>query len=377
MAKKKVTEVCQAPRAAILGLFAALGKFPLAKEFTNELMTKKVKKLVEELKGSKVSFKNKDAKETWSGLMEANKMGAEIEVVDDDEEDTDEDESEDEEEETPKSKKKGEKVKAKKGTKPVEVDDDDEDEDEEDSDSDDDEEDSDSDDDEEDDDSDEDEEDDDSDEEDDEESDDEDDDDSEDENDSEDEEDEDSEDEEDEDSEDDDSDEDDEESDEDDDDSEDEEEDEEESDDEESDEDDAPKKKGDGKKTGLYTGKPVIESILHFLELAGKEGEAYTRQVLLKKMVKEFPERDRVSLNSTISNQVPTRILNDKGIKVHGNSANGFYIKPIKKDTKTVSKKTDKKAVATTDKGKKTPAPGKPAKGADKGGKKVGGKKGK
>jgi hypothetical protein len=129
----------------------------------------------------------------------------------------------------------------------------------------------------------------------------------------------------------------------------------EESDDEEEDEDEeeeeAPKKSGKkGPKKGTRPpasaggeGKPgIIASIVEFLQGA-TEAKPITKEKILTKLEKRFPDRSADAMKKTVNVQVPNRIVNDKKLTVHKDKdGKGYWINPD--DEKKAAPKSDKKA---------------------------------
>lgn len=82
-----------------------------------------------------------------------------------------------------------------------------------------------------------------------------------------------------------------------------------------------PKPKG-GKKSD---GKPgVIASIIEFYA-AGSEDKPVTKEVVLEKLAKRFPDREKEAMAKTVQVQTPTRIRKEKGVEVSENE-NGRWI---------------------------------------------------
>ena len=78
-----------------------------------------------------------------------------------------------------------------------------------------------------------------------------------------------------------------------------------------------PRKKGK-KKVG------VISSIVVLLKEATKE-DPISKEGLHKRLVEKFPDRSYAGMMATISSQVPSRLISDKGLKIE-KSKNGFWI---------------------------------------------------
>jgi hypothetical protein len=91
-----------------------------------------------------------------------------------------------------------------------------------------------------------------------------------------------------------------------------------------------PKKKKGGAPKGTRPvkaggeGPGVIASILEFL-LKATEDRPITKQRLVEKLVKRFPQRDPEGMSKTVSVQIPNRIKREKGVDVRQNE-NGYWI---------------------------------------------------
>lgn len=104
----------------------------------------------------------------------------------------------------------------------------------------------------------------------------------------------------------------------------------------------APAKKGAVPKTPAKTGaakeskapkgkapkepkKPgVIDTILSLLQEAS-EKKPVTKETIVAKLAKAFPDREPDSMAKTVNVQVPTRLGKDKGVQVHKNE-NGYWV---------------------------------------------------
>lgn len=122
-----------------------------------------------------------------------------------------------------------------------------------------------------------------------------------------------------------------EEADDDDDESEEEDSDEEEEEEDDDDEDDAPAKKKKGKATKAKKAGPkkaegpgVIGSIQEFLE-AASEDKPLSKDAIVAKLLKRFPDRNEESLGSTVAQQVPTKLRSQKGLNIQKNDK-GYYL---------------------------------------------------
>lgn len=117
--------------------------------------------------------------------------------------------------------------------------------------------------------------------------------------------------------------------------------------------------KGEGKKgkakAGGKTGRQgragkngapgIIESIIEFLR-TGTSGRPLTKDEVLKRLTKRFPDRSADAMKTTISIQIPSRIKSDRGIVVRKNE-NGYWIEGGGSSSKNgKAKKKKKKAVA-------------------------------
>jgi len=80
-----------------------------------------------------------------------------------------------------------------------------------------------------------------------------------------------------------------------------------------------PKDNGKPKKVG------VIASIVEFLS-ASDEKKPMTKETLLGKLEKRFPDRESKSMISTIATQVPSRLKLSKGIICSKNNEGGWWI---------------------------------------------------
>lgn len=69
----------------------------------------------------------------------------------------------------------------------------------------------------------------------------------------------------------------------------------------------------------------VIKTIIGYLEAASKK-KPITREEIVKRLTKEFPDREVKAMSSTVSSQVPGALLVEKGIKVSGEKTRGFWI---------------------------------------------------
>lgn len=83
----------------------------------------------------------------------------------------------------------------------------------------------------------------------------------------------------------------------------------------------APPKKAGGESN---KGPGVIGSIVEFLESANSK-KPLSKQALVEKLCKRFPDRPSEGMAKTVNVQVPTRIRTDKGINVQKNE-NGYWI---------------------------------------------------
>ena len=81
--------------------------------------------------------------------------------------------------------------------------------------------------------------------------------------------------------------------------------------DEEEEEDEKPAKKKTESKKGKKVGGPgIIASIAKYIEEAGKKG--ISKEEILKKLKKDFPEREEASMKNTINVQVPNRMSKER-----------------------------------------------------------------
>lgn len=85
----------------------------------------------------------------------------------------------------------------------------------------------------------------------------------------------------------------------------------------------APKSKA----TDKLKGPGVITSIIEVLSKA-TETKPVTKEDLLAQLVKRFPDRTPEAMTRTITCQVPSRLLKEKGIKVQSNDdkSRGYWI---------------------------------------------------
>ena len=83
-----------------------------------------------------------------------------------------------------------------------------------------------------------------------------------------------------------------------------------------------PSSNGKPKKKKKKTG--VISSIIDLLNEATKENPI-SKEGLHKCLVEKFPDRSYAGMMATVSSQVPSRLISDKGLEVE-KSANGFWI---------------------------------------------------
>src|SRR5690606_3546912 len=115
---------------------------------------------------------------------------------------------------------------------------------------------------------------------------------------------------------------------------------EDEEDSEEEDEEPAPKKKGGKdkpaaadkappKKAGGEKGPGVIASIIEFLEAASEE-KPLSKDKIVERLAKRFPDRDPESMSKTVAVQVPNRLKSDKGLNIKKNDR-GYWIVTGKK----------------------------------------------
>ena len=68
----------------------------------------------------------------------------------------------------------------------------------------------------------------------------------------------------------------------------------------------------------------VISTIIDFLNEATEENPI-TKEGLHKRLVEKFPDRSYAGMMATVSSQVPSRLISDKGLEVEKNE-NGFWI---------------------------------------------------
>lgn len=115
---------------------------------------------------------------------------------------------------------------------------------------------------------------------------------------------------------------------------------EDEDDSEEEEEEPAPKKKGGKdkpaaagkappKKAGGEKGPGVIASIIEFLEAASEE-KPLSKDKIVERLAKRFPDRDPESMSKTVAVQVPNRLKSDKGLNIKKNDR-GYWIAGKKK----------------------------------------------
>ena len=71
-------------------------------------------------------------------------------------------------------------------------------------------------------------------------------------------------------------------------------------------------------------GPGVIASIVEYLQ-AATATKPITKDKMCARLAKRFPERSPDAMMKTINCQVPTRIVNEKQIKVKKNE-NGYYV---------------------------------------------------
>lgn len=124
-----------------------------------------------------------------------------------------------------------------------------------------------------------------------------------------------------------------------------EEEDEDEEEDDDEDEEEEPKSKKSSKKNGKKggakkgqkiqkaeskSGKGVIGTIVELLQGASKD-KPITKETILKKLVKEFPDREEKGMKATINIQVPSRLNSEKEMGIVRHDDGGYYIKKAKK----------------------------------------------
>lgn len=83
--------------------------------------------------------------------------------------------------------------------------------------------------------------------------------------------------------------------------------------------------KGKGKKGGggAAKGPGVIAKIAEILQAATAK-KPITKEQIVAKLVKAFPDREESSMKGTVAVQVPSRIANERGIKVKKNDK-GYY----------------------------------------------------
>jgi hypothetical protein len=72
-------------------------------------------------------------------------------------------------------------------------------------------------------------------------------------------------------------------------------------------------------------GPGVIATLLDDLRKATKD-KPLTKEALLERLTKKFPDREPDSMKKTINCQVPGRIAKEQGVKVHRNEEGGFWI---------------------------------------------------
>ncbi len=144
------------------------------------------------------------------------------------------------------------------------------------------------------------------------------------------------------------------------------------------------KKKKKGKAVVTAKGKKTGLGVIAFICQTIKDDGPITKKEILKKMKKEFPDRNEKSMMSTINVQVPGKINREKDFNVE-ETEDGWEVeeeKKSKKKKKSSSKKKEKKekkekpAKKKKSKSKKKDKDEKPAK-KDKGKKKKKGKKSK
>jgi hypothetical protein len=90
-------------------------------------------------------------------------------------------------------------------------------------------------------------------------------------------------------------------------------------------------KKGQAiKKAESKNGKGVIGTIVECLQNASKD-KPVTKEQILKKLVKEFPDREEKGMKATINIQVPSRLNSEKDMGIVRHDDGGYYIKKSKK----------------------------------------------
>jgi hypothetical protein len=87
----------------------------------------------------------------------------------------------------------------------------------------------------------------------------------------------------------------------------------------------APAKKGKKKAAGVGRGPGIISEIVAILKAATKT-KPVTKEGILKRLVKKFPDRSEESMKGTVGVQVPGRIMREHNIKVLKND-DGYWAK--------------------------------------------------